>query len=278
MKKTLLIAAAALAAGVISTQAQVYSQNIVGYVNTAIPGNGALSLIVNPMQNITGGVTNNAGSVLSALVGGETLYTWTGSGYNAYVYAGSGVGTGLGYSSDFYDGNPGTGAAIPGTTYDSNNGVYWTPALKLDQGKAFYISNPGSSITNAFVGNAITQNTNTPVAIAGNGALSLTGSTVPIGGNVTNLTLPFVGGETILAWTGAGYYAYIYAGPGVGTGLGYASDYYDGNPGTGAAIPGTTYDSNNGVYWAPPLNVGVGSGFFVSNPGSAVNWTQVVNP
>ena len=39
MKKTLLIAAATLAAGVISIQAQVYSQNIVGYMNqTLVPG------------------------------------------------------------------------------------------------------------------------------------------------------------------------------------------------------------------------------------------------
>ncbi len=37
MKKTLLIAAAALVAGVISSDAQVYSANIVGYVNVACP-------------------------------------------------------------------------------------------------------------------------------------------------------------------------------------------------------------------------------------------------
>ena len=41
MKKTLLIAAAALVAGMLSVQAQsnVYSQNIVGYVNQTIPAN-----------------------------------------------------------------------------------------------------------------------------------------------------------------------------------------------------------------------------------------------
>ena len=35
MRKTLLMAAAALAAGVISSQAGVYSANIVGYANVA---------------------------------------------------------------------------------------------------------------------------------------------------------------------------------------------------------------------------------------------------
>ncbi len=39
MKKTLLIAAAALVAGVISSEAQVYSANIVGYVNVVMPAN-----------------------------------------------------------------------------------------------------------------------------------------------------------------------------------------------------------------------------------------------
>jgi len=278
MKKTLLIAAAALAAGVISTQAQVYSQNIVGYVNTTIAGSGALTLVANPLQNITGGVTNNATSVLSGLVGGETVLVWKGNGYYAYNYAGAGVGTGLGYASDFYDGNAGTAAAIPGTTYDSNNDVYWAPALKLNQGQAVYISNPGSTITNTFVGNVITQNTNTGVALPGSFALTLTGSTVPIGGNITNLNLPLIGGETVLVWKGNGYYAYNYAGPGVGTGLGYASDYYDGNAGTPAAIPGTTYDSNNDVYWTPAINVNVAGGFFVSNPGSTLTWKQNLNP
>ncbi len=59
MKKTLLIAAAALAASLIPSQAQVYSQNIVGYVNTAIPGGGALTLVANPIQTVVGGVTND---------------------------------------------------------------------------------------------------------------------------------------------------------------------------------------------------------------------------
>jgi hypothetical protein len=35
--KTLLIAAAALVAGVITSEAQVYSANIVGYVNVTLP-------------------------------------------------------------------------------------------------------------------------------------------------------------------------------------------------------------------------------------------------
>ena len=50
MKKTLLIAAAALAASVISSQAQVYSQNIVGYANVATPNASASYLERNSHQ------------------------------------------------------------------------------------------------------------------------------------------------------------------------------------------------------------------------------------
>ena len=39
--KTLLIAAAALAAGILSSSAQTYSQNIVGYVNQVLPANAS---------------------------------------------------------------------------------------------------------------------------------------------------------------------------------------------------------------------------------------------
>jgi len=276
MKKTLLIAAAALAAGIISSEAQVYSQNIVGYVNTAIPGGGALSLVANPVETVVGGVTNNGTTVLSGLVGGEIVMVWKGNGYYSYVYAGPGVGTGAGFASDFYDGSAGTAAAVPGSVYDSNNDVYWTPILKLNQGQGVFISNPGSNITNTFVGTAITQNTNSGVSLPGGGALTLTGSTIPIGGNVTNLSLPLVGGEIVMVWKGNGYYSYVYAGSGVGTGLGYASDYYDGSAGTAASIPGSVYDSNNDVYWTPALNVNVAGGFFVSNPGSTLTWKQAL--
>jgi len=68
MKKTLLIAAAALAAGIISTQASsVYSQNIVGYMNLQVPTNG-FNQVANQLD--IGDGTNGITEVLngSALV------------------------------------------------------------------------------------------------------------------------------------------------------------------------------------------------------------------
>jgi hypothetical protein len=49
--KATLIAAATLAVGVISSQAQVYSQNIVGYVNVAVPPNAGFAYTENPLTN-----------------------------------------------------------------------------------------------------------------------------------------------------------------------------------------------------------------------------------
>jgi hypothetical protein len=274
--KTLLIAAAALAAGVLASSAQTYSLNIVGYVNVTIPGSYKLTAISNPL--LTG--TNGASQVLTGLIGGEVLYVWNSAGnfYYQYVYGGAGAGTGGGFPSDWYDQNPGTAVAIPGTVYDSGNDAWWAPQPILGQGKGFYIQNPATALTNTFVGTVVLQNTNTPVALPGSYAMTLTGSTVPIGGNLTNLTLPFIGGEVVFVWNSAGnfYYQYVYGGPGSGTGGGYASDYYDQNPGTAVAIPGTVYDAGNDAWWAPPFNVAVGQGFFVQNPASTLQWKQNV--
>ncbi len=274
--KTLLIAAAALAAGVISSQAQtpVYSQNIVGYVNSTIPGNNALTLIANPLLGPSG--TNGATQVLTGLAGGENLFLWNNHGYYVYSFQGVGVGTGLGFPSDWTDLNGGAAGAIPGDVYDSVNQVYWAPAPQLNQGVAAFIQNGGNTLTNTYVGTVVLQNTNTPVAIPGNNALTLVSSTVPIADNIesTNFNLPFVGGENVFVWNNHGYYAYSFQGAGVGTGLGFPSDYTDLNGGAAGAIPGDVYDSVNQVYWTQPLVIGVATGFFVQNGGSTLSWKQ----
>jgi hypothetical protein len=60
--KTLLIAAAALVAGIVSSEAQVYSANIVGYVNVSGNAN-QFALIANPLDN----GTNTGNDELSSL-------------------------------------------------------------------------------------------------------------------------------------------------------------------------------------------------------------------
>jgi len=267
MKKTLLIAAAALAASVISSQAQVYSQNIVGYVNTPIPGGNALTMIANPLSGSNG--TNGAEQVLTGLAGGENLFIWNGAGFYAYSFVAPGAGAG--FPSDWIDINGGIAGQIPGDVYDSINQVYWTQPPQLKQGQGAFIQNGGTKFTNTFVGTVVLSNN---IPVAGGNALVLLASSLPIGGNLenTNINLPFVGGENVFIWNGAGYYAYSFVGPGAGAG--FPSDYIDINGGIAGQIPGDVYDSVNQVYWTQPPSPNVGVGFFIQNGGSAENWQQ----
>src|SRR6267142_6487951 len=89
--KTLLMALAALAAGVLSSNAQpVYSANIVGYVNQ--PLISGYNLVVPPISTSS---SNSASAelVFPALIPGDVLFVWKpdGSGYNVALYGGPGA-------------------------------------------------------------------------------------------------------------------------------------------------------------------------------------------
>jgi hypothetical protein len=258
-QKLLITAAAALAAGVISSQAQVYSQNIVGYVNQVVAGNNALTLVENPLL----GATNNAEGLLN-LQGGETLLLWSGGGYYVYNYQ-QGAAAG-GYPSDWTDGG---GAKIAGGTYDSGTGLTFVPAPTVPAGLGFFVQNPNGPETNTYVGQVVLSSTN---VLAGNNALSVVGSVLPIAGDLetnSSIALPLQGGENILVWTGGGYYVYNYQ-QGAAAG-GYPSDWTDGG---GAKIPGGTYDSGTGLTFVPDPSVAVGQAFFYQNPNSNESWVQ----
>jgi hypothetical protein len=275
--KLLLTAAALLAAGIVSSQAQgtVYSANVVGYVNQILPGSGAYSMIGNPLSN----GLNQASQVLTGLQGGETMFIWNGSGYYVYAYQGAGVGTGLGFPSDWTDGSYPPTHNIPGEVYDSGNDLYWTQPPVLAQGEGFFLLNLNGTETNTYVGTVVATNS---VPIAGSGAYSMLSSSIPVGGDVStnpaiNLTQNFAGGETVFVWNGSGYYVYSYQGKGVGTGLGFPSDWTDGSYPPTHNIPGEVYDSGNDLYWTQPLQLQVGQGFFILNLNSTENWNQGIN-
>jgi hypothetical protein len=126
--KTLLVAVAALAVGAITSQAQVYSQNIVGYVNKVI--HLGQSLISNPLQ----GTTNDLEQLLN-LQGGEVILLWTGSGYQVYEYQ-QGYVSNYGTPSDWTDGG---GAAIPGTQVNwEGSGLNFVPDPQIAPGQAVF--------------------------------------------------------------------------------------------------------------------------------------------
>jgi hypothetical protein len=75
-KTLLLAAAAALAAGILSSSAQVYSANVVGYVN--IPLANGYTLIANQMDYDGTGTNNNVNTVFGTnLVAGTIVFAWS---------------------------------------------------------------------------------------------------------------------------------------------------------------------------------------------------------
>lgn len=179
--KNLLLSAAAIVAGVISTHAQsnVYSVNVVGYVNVPSPVANQFTLVANPLDN----GTNNITSLFPAAPNGTQIQIWTGASFQ---------------SAQKSFGN-------------------WNTNLALPPGKGFFIKYPVSAgvVTNTFVGTVVVENSNgaggTNVTALPN-VLHLVGSKFPFAGNLTasgvgtlNLGASLGNGSQILVWNGTSY-------------------------------------------------------------------------
>jgi len=151
-------------------QSNVYSVNIVGYVNKTFATN-ALELVQNPMTD----GTNTLNSVLGALGTGSSAYVWNGSGYNI----------------------------------SSKPKAVWSPDLAVPTGLGFFVRRLGATGTNTFVG-AVVANVGTTVtnSLVAN-VTTLVGSAIPYAGTLntsTNLGLQNAPqNSTIYQWNGAGY-------------------------------------------------------------------------
>jgi len=175
MKKTLLIAAAALVAGIVSTQAQVYSANVVGYVNVTLPGAATYSLLANPLDDGNG---NQLTNILAGLPNGTIVQTWGGTVYN----------TAITFTAGAWSGNQ---SLPPGTGFFVKNGKVSSPAY-----------------TNTFVGSVVAAagaSTTNVLALGYN----LVGSRLPYAGDLTtdanlnlNGTLP--NASIIQTWPNGG--------------------------------------------------------------------------
>ena len=126
--KTLLLACAALALGLATSQAQVYSQNVVGYANVVLPGNG-YALVANPFDDGNG---NHLTNIIAALPGRSAIVTFT----------------------------PGLGGG-PVTINRNAGGTAWSADVQFPPGTGFFVRNgllpsPGfaaaPTVTNTFVG------------------------------------------------------------------------------------------------------------------------------
>jgi hypothetical protein len=168
--KTLLIAAAALAATVISTEAQpVFSQNVVGYAQVVLHGNGQFSLIANPFDDGNGNYLTNL--VTSTLPKQSQVLVWNPA---------------VGYTTILKGGTP---AAFPAGTTN-----------QLPPGTGFFVRNgsPGGGapdLTNTFVGSVIVPSAGSATNAEPVG-FTLQGSTIPYGGNIADAGQ--AGGDTNL--------------------------------------------------------------------------------
>ncbi len=215
--KTLIIAAAALAAGMLTSSAQTYSQNIVGYVNQTIqPG---YNMYVIPFSVTS---SNNAEQIFPSLQGGDTIAAWdpVGQGYIFYIYAGP---------ASWFDG-------ITGNPVNA-------PLLPCATG-IFYNNGQGVLETNTYTGTVVLSQSTSLL----NG-YNMVGSAPPIAVadiEDANMNLPLQGGDTVATWDpiGQGFVFYIYAGPG---------SWFDGITGNPVSAPsvsvgeGIFYNNGQGV-------------------------------
>jgi len=79
--KTLLLTAALCAAGAATSMAQVYSVNMVGYINQSIPS--GFSMIANQLNNSP---DNRITSLFAAPPGDTQIYKFNGAGYDSLTF------------------------------------------------------------------------------------------------------------------------------------------------------------------------------------------------
>lgn len=168
--KSLFAAAAILAAGVASSMAQsnVYSLNVVGYVNVVVQGGGSYNLLANPLNNPTSnGVTNLFNGTPGDF---DQVLTWD---VNAFDFAA-------------------TQPLYLSGAWDSN--------VNLPVGQGFFYVNANNTFTNTFVGEVV-QGSFTRTLV-GSGSYNLIGSSAPVGGGFTNAIAGLVPGDfdQVLKW------------------------------------------------------------------------------
>jgi hypothetical protein len=245
--KTLLIAAAALAAGVISSQAQVYSQNIVGYANVPTTTGGYNYMLVCPFQvGASNGVNEVFGTTLPDF---SQVITW--DTVNQV------------FDTAEYD------STQPVTGYVWYLGDDQTPLTTLPcvvPGQGFFL-NPGGAVTNVFSGTVAVAIGGTNNMSMPNGGINyLVGSTIPFAGYVTNaVTGTSVGVNLVglpdfsqvITWDAPSQ--------------SYVTREYDSTQ----PNPGDNWYLGDDQTPATCPNIIVGQGFFL-NLGGSYTWTQAL--
>jgi hypothetical protein len=166
--KALLLVAAAVAAGIATASAQVYSVNAVGYVNTKVPAKG-FALISNPLI----AQTNTIEGLLTGQVPQDTqIFVWNTTSKTFDIAS---------YDVDF------------GWTYTS-------PALQTQQimpGSGVFVKNQSANdVTITFVGEVPQGTLQTPLSVG----LQIVSSQVPQAGAITDLGYVGAQDDKVYQW------------------------------------------------------------------------------
>jgi hypothetical protein len=170
MRTKTLLCAAALAAVVATSMAQsnVYSLNVVGYVNVTTVGGGNFNMIANPLNNTNNNITN----LFATAQDSDQIYRW---------------------NAGIQDLDP--------TVYTYSLFLHsWSGDFVLNPGEGVFYLNAGANATNTFVGEVI-QGPYTN-SIVGGGNFNAKGSSAPIGGSHTNATdqLTYQDSDQVYTW------------------------------------------------------------------------------
>jgi len=180
MRTKVLICAAALAASIASSLAQnVYSLNVVGYVNQTLVA-GKYTLVANPLDGTMGNTVANGNNVSNLFLNPPA---------NTTIYPFNSATAQFGTPASFTVGK---------------GGGAWTGTFDLPPGQGVFFNNPATTnMVVTFVGQVI-QGPYT-VATLGAGRNVMVGSPVPIGGDLTNsiVGLAPVNGDSISTFNSA---------------------------------------------------------------------------
>jgi hypothetical protein len=160
--------AAALAASAFMAQAQVYSVNIVGYVNQVLPAGSQLA-VANPLDN----GTNDMDSVFGSLDKGSTAAFWDGAGF----------------------------------TTAAKSATVWSPNNSVPPGVGLFITSK-SDITNTYVGQLVVNSGDSITNALPEGQQVLVGSALPYAGTINSPELGLLTldkGSSAAFWDGSGY-------------------------------------------------------------------------
>ncbi len=172
MRTKLLAAAAIIAAGVTSAVAQsnVYSLNVVGYVNKVIVGNSKYTGVANPLNTTNNTLAGLLGGANVGLPTGSQVLKWSPGAADFTTYGKVAFGTGWTGGGEAASLNPGEGALV--------------------------FLQAATDYTNTFVGEVKQGN----LTNAFQTGFQLAGNQVPDSGTVSSLGLVPPNGSQLLKW------------------------------------------------------------------------------